>query len=308
MVIITRSDLTPGYQAQQSIHTAFDFAYAFRNHLDHWKENTNGSDVALSVPNQAVLTKWYEKLSQFTDVTIFYEPDNDIQYSSIALYATPEIRKKLSSLPLLGKPPKISYQSVIQKMMDTPQTDSQSVLEHGMSVYKYFQNLFSILVDGGDEQQNAGWKLPEWLMENRKFILDNLHSADDIREYQLMHDCGKPYCLEIDSEGKRHFPDHANVSANIFTQISDNRIVADLIRNDMTLHIIKADEVPTFVENNSLQTVLTLLVTSLCELHSNASMFGKEGVESTSFKIKYKQLDKRGKQIMKIFQEQEIAA
>jgi hypothetical protein len=44
--------------------------------------------------------------------------------------------------------------------------------------------------------------------------------------------------------------------------------------------------------------VLTLLVTSLCELHSNASMFG--GIESTSFKIKYKQLDKRGNQVLKL--------
>src|SRR5205814_10394105 len=59
---------------------------------------------------------------------------NDIHYSSIALYATPEIRKKLSSLPLLGRPPKITYQSVIMKMMNTPQTATQSVLEHGMSV------------------------------------------------------------------------------------------------------------------------------------------------------------------------------
>jgi hypothetical protein len=53
-----------------------------------------------------------------------------------------------------------------------------------------------------------------------------------------------------------------------------------------------------FLNSNSLQTVLTLLVTSLCELHSNASMFG--GIESTSFKIKYKQLDKRGNQVLKL--------
>jgi hypothetical protein len=52
-----------------------------------------------------------------------------------------------------------------------------------------------------------------------------------------------------------------------------------------------------FLNSNSLQTVLTLL-TSLCELHSNASMFG--GIESTSFKIKYKQLDKRGNQVLKL--------
>ena len=44
-----------------------------------------------------------------------------------------------------------------------------------------------------------------------------------------MHDCGKPYCITIDEAGRRHFPDHANVSANTFAQISDNKIVKDLI-------------------------------------------------------------------------------
>lgn len=42
---------------------------------------------------------------------------------------------------------------------------------------------------------------------------------------------------------------------------------------------------------------LTLLVTSLCEIHANADMFG--GIESSSFKIKFKQLDRRGNQIIK---------
>ena len=66
----------------------------------------------------------------------------------------------------------------------------------------------------------------------------------------------------------------------------------------MVLHTIKSDEVEDFIKNNSIKTVITLLVTALCELHSNASMFG--GTESTSFKIKFKQLDKRGKQILKL--------
>jgi hypothetical protein len=113
-----------------------------------------------------------------------------------------------------------------------------------------------------------------------------------------MHDCGKPYCITIDEDGRRHFPDHANVSRDTFSKISNNKIVADLISKDMVFHTIKSDEVEEFLNSNSLQTVLTLLVTSLCELHSNASMFG--GIESTSFKIKYKQLDKRGNQVLKL--------
>jgi hypothetical protein len=72
-----------------------------------------------------------------------------------------------------------------------------------------------------------------------------------------------------------------------------------LISKDMVFHTINQIRWSWRILNsNSLQTVLTLLVTSLCELHSNASMFG--GIESTSFKIKYKQLDKRGNQVLKL--------
>jgi hypothetical protein len=190
----------------------------------------------------------------------------------------------------LGKKPALTYQQVIFDMLSTPQTDTQNVLEHGISVNKYFNDLTN--------DMKLDWKLPTWFQINKEFILNNLHSKEDIKEYQIMHDCGKPYCITIDEDGRRHFPDHANVSRDTFSKISNNKIVADLISKDMVFHTIKADEVEEFLNSNSLQTVLTLLVTSLCELHSNASMFG--GIESTSFKIKYKQLDKRGNQVLKL--------
>jgi hypothetical protein len=173
-------------------------------------------------------------------------------------------------------------------MIATPQTDTQNVLEHGISVAKHFDKLIS-----GDTDN---WKLPTWFTDNKEFILSNLHSLEDIKEYQVMHDCGKAYCMTIDEEGKRHFPNHAQVSFDTFSKISDNKVVADLILKDMVFHTIKSDEVEDFVKSNSIETVLTLLVTALCELHSNATMFG--GIESTSFKIKFKQLDKRGKQVL----------
>jgi hypothetical protein len=46
---------------------------------------------------------------------------------------------------------------------------------------------------------------------------------------------------------------------------------------------------------------MTLLVAALAEIHSNAQLFG--GIESVSFKSKWKNWDRRGKQIMKIFGE-----
>ena len=289
LVVITRSDLTPGYQAQQSTHSVADFANEFPQSFNEWKTTSN-SIICLQVNNETELDTLYNKLSKLTSVTKFYEPDLNDELTSICLYANKDIRKKVSYLPLLGKKPKLTYQQVIFDMLSTPQTDIQNVLEHGTSVNKYFNDLI------GD--MKLDWRLPNWFQENKDFILQNLHSYQDIKEYQIMHDCGKPYCITIDEDGRRHFPDHANVSANTFAQISDNKIVKDLISKDMVFHTIKADEVEDFVKNNSLQTVLTLLVTSLCELHSNASMFG--GIESTSFKIKYKQLDKRGNQVLKI--------
>ena len=289
LVVITRSDLTPGYQAQQSTHSVADFAHEFPQSFNKWKTTSN-SIICLQVNNEKELDTLFYKLSKLTSVTKFYEPDLNDELTSICLFATPDVRKKLSYLPLLGKKPKLTYQQVIFDMLSTPQTDTQNVLEHGNSVNKYFNDLI------GD--MKLDWRLPNWLQENKDFILQNLHSYQDIKEYQIMHDCGKPYCITIDEEGRRHFTDHANVSANTFSKISDNKIITDLISKDMVFHTIKADEVEDFINNNSLQTVLTLLVTSLCELHSNASMFG--GIESTSFKIKYKQLDKRGNQVLKL--------
>lgn len=237
----------------------------------------------------------FSKLSKLTSVTKFYEPDLEDQLTSICLYASPEVRKKLSHLPLLGKKPKLTYAQVINDMANTEQTKGQSVLDHGISVNKYYNELLTILVDS---KENTQWKLPTWLTDNKDFILDNLHNADIINEYHIMHDCGKPYCLKIDSDGKRHFTDHAQVSHDTYRLISDNKIVADLILKDMIFHTIKSEDVEKFILENDTKTIVNLLVTALCELHSNAAMFG--GIESNSFKIKYKQLDRRGKQVLNI--------
>jgi len=179
-------------------------------------------------------------------------------------------------------------------MSNTMQTDTQSVLEHGISVNKYFKDLYAHLTDATTLQ--FGWRLPEWINTHKDFILDNLHDLNVVQEYQIMHDCGKPYCLKTDEEGRRHFPNHACVSGDIYAQISSNKIVKSLIENDMVFHTIKSEEFTEFVNNTDIKTVVTLLITSLCEIHSNAAMFG--GITSTSFLIKWKQIEKRGKQLI----------
>lgn len=291
-MVITRSDLTPGYQAQQSTHSVADFAIEYPEQIKEWHKNSK-SIICLSCKNEQELDSLFNKLSKLTPVTKFYEPDLEDQLTSICLYASPDVRKKLSHLPLLGKKPKLTYQQVIHDMVNTEQTKGQSVLEHGTSVNKYYKELLTILLDSKD---NIQWKLPTWLTDNKEFILSNLHNEDIVNEYQIMHDCGKPYCLEIDADGKRHFPNHAQVSHDTYKEISDNKIVANLILNDMTFHTIKSEDLIDFIKSNDIKTIITLLVTALCELHSNANMFG--GIDSDSFKIKFKQLDRRGKQAM----------
>lgn len=65
----------------------------------------------------------------------------------------------------------------------------------------------------------------------------------------------------------------------------------------MVLHTIKSEELEQKITQFSQADWLTLLVVAFAELHANAEMFG--GTNNTSFKIKFKQLDKRGKQLLK---------
>ncbi len=289
MVVITRADLSQGYQSQQSTHSIADFAYEFPKSFKDWKEGSN-SIICLQVKDETQLLEYYNRLSKLTSVVKFNEPDLNDETTSICLHADKDVRKKVSSLPLLGKPSKLTKEKVIADMADTPQTDTQSVLEHGISVSKKFNDLTN------DDVEN--WKLPTWFTDNRDFLFENLHDYYDVKEYQVMHDCGKPYCYKVDENWKRHFPNHEEVSTNTYRQISDNKIVADLISKDMVLHTIKSEDVENFVKENSIQTIVTLLITSLCEIHANADMFG--GIDSQSFKIKFKQLDRRGNQILKL--------
>lgn len=110
LITITRSDITPGYQLVQSNHSIADFAYEHPLEFKKWKEESN-SIVSLSIGDQDKLIDLYDKLSKLTACTIFYEPDIS-SYTSICLYGTPEIRKKLSKLPLALKDKKEVYDVV----------------------------------------------------------------------------------------------------------------------------------------------------------------------------------------------------
>lgn len=177
-------------------------------------------------------------------------------------------------------------------MKNCEQTKGQSVLDHGLSVKNYTFDLINHLRKGTPLKYE--WIIPDWLYENKDLILSNLPSDRTLKYYTILHYCGKPYCLQIDELGKRHFPDHANVSYSVFSQLFDDKIAADLIKHDMDIHLLKSDGVEEFCKN---PYALTSLLVGLAEVHSNAQIFG--GSESISFKIKWKSINQRGKQIIK---------
>lgn len=181
---------------------------------------------------------------------------------------------------------------VILDMKNCPQTETQSVYQHGLSVKDYTFDLI-------EDQSKFLWKLPDWFAQYKNQIVKSLYPKDMIAEYTTFHDCGKPYCLSIDLEGKRHFPNHCQVSYDTWLSLGGDEKIAKLILNDMKMHTIKAVEVDEFI---TYPEAITLLIVSLAEVHSNAAMFG--GIDSVSFKIKWNQINKRGKAIcQKLFGE-----
>jgi hypothetical protein len=173
------------------------------------------------------------------------------------------------------------------------QTAGISYWEHGQLVAARFRDLMN-------PNPNMTWRLPAWFEQNADWIRAKLAPDFElISSYQLWHDCGKPFCRIVDEDGKSHYPDHANVSAKIWRQLGGDPKIGDLIEQDMLCHQLRPADAEAFASNPN---ALTLLVTALCELHANASMFG--GFQSDSFKIKYKRLDKCGSIILKSLKEQ----
>lgn len=159
-------------------------------------------------------------------------------------------------------------------------------MAHGNLVWEFYQKL--LRGDWGD------LKLPEWFVENHETLTNFQLGIKQVKDYIINHDCGKHLCETHDEKGV-HYPDHANVSADYWLANNGDSLVANLIRHDMFFHTCGAQELEeTALSPNELAT---LLLTALAEIHANAQMFG--GLDSQSFKIKYKQIERRGKSFCK---------
>lgn len=175
-------------------------------------------------------------------------------------------------------------------MGNCEQTKGLSVLAHGESVFAYYEDLRAHVLEGSEPTYQ--WRLPEWILDAGLWA-KQVHE-DVVREYMVFHDCGKPYCREVGQDGRVHFPNHALVSSDIWKGIGSEES-AILMGMDMDIHLLKAEGMPEFAERAQ---AASLLIAGFCEIHSNAAMLG--GIDSTSFKSKWKHIDRRGKQLVKM--------
>ena len=183
-------------------------------------------------------------------------------------------------------------QALIEKMESFEQTKGQNIYQHGLSVWEYAKKISSGQFDG--------MKIPEWFQESYFQIINQIVPYKTLKRYCIFHDCGKPFCRVIDEEDRQHFPNHADISAVIYKQtFPDDHIGEWLVRNDMALHMGSAKDIQKLCEETEdKRLLLTLIISAFAEVHSNASMFG--GIDSTSFKIKWKKINQRAKQIVKL--------
>ncbi len=120
-------------------------------------------------------------------------------------------------------------------------------------------------------------------------------------EYTKFHDVGKVFCRVVDAEGKQHFPDHAKVSEKVWLEYGGSVQVGKLIGMDMDIHQLKAVDITEFT---SRPEAVSLLLAGLSEVHANSEMF--HGFDSINFKIKYKQIDKRGQAIINLLKAKKL--
>lgn len=104
LVVVTRQDLNPGYQAVQSGHAIAIFAANKRELFDRWHKDSQYL-VMLAARNEEHLKDQIGKINKLgIEYVEFNEPDIDNQLTAFCFYAnTDKSMKVLSSLPLTLK-------------------------------------------------------------------------------------------------------------------------------------------------------------------------------------------------------------
>lgn len=175
----------------------------------------------------------------------------------------------------------------------TPHGPQMNTLQHGEDCALRYGRLIGELQAG---IVDTTW--PEWLQIHGQDLLKQQIDPEIAIPALIHHDCGKPFTMCIDADGRRHFPGHAEASARIWAQAGGSAIQCALMALDMQLHTCSTDEARALALDPAASRLLpTLLLFAHAEIESNAvSIFG--GIGSTSHKIKAKALAKRAKAIL----------
>lgn len=100
LYVVGRGDLTPGQQAAQAVHAAFQFALEFPETAADWHP---GTLIVLSVPDEDSLLDLLDQLHLAElQYTYFVEPDYtpELQHTAVAIAPSEEAANLLAHLPL----------------------------------------------------------------------------------------------------------------------------------------------------------------------------------------------------------------
>lgn len=291
-----------------------DFLVSEPELASRWKDRS-GFLVTVSVPDEAALYELWESLPHSPDsppAGLWREPDLGYEATALWLAPSPLAAQRCANLPLyradLSREEELvsrerSLRRLTAEMRRTEQTKGLSVLAHGVMVRNRYSELLGIC-QGVLEADPDRWRLPSWVGEYGTRLAELAAPTVVVDRYTVMHDCGKPTVRVVSDEGRVHFPDHARVSAEIFSEVYPAShptmgelysLAARLVADDMDIHLLKADGVAEFGER---PTWATHLLVGLAEVHANSDMFG--GIESPGFKSKWRTLERRGRALCRL--------
>ena len=166
------------------------------------------------------------------------------------------------------------------------QAPALNMLQHGQSVHDEYLKLTQQLQSNTHDCKE--------LQQLWNMFYHNIPPANVLQKYHVYHDCGKHLCLTIDCNGRRHFPNHADISAQQYSHLfPEDGLTTALIRHDMDFHVLRGEEIVTLWKSPFAPI---LYLTAWAEINANAEMFG--GKQSESYKIKRSRLIQAAKKFI----------
>lgn len=98
--MVTRRDLTPGFQACQAAHAALAFSVSHPELTKQWHAESNFLVVLTVEDEEALLDLADVAWKRDIKFIVFNEPDLNNEHTALALEPSPEAEKLVANLPL----------------------------------------------------------------------------------------------------------------------------------------------------------------------------------------------------------------